>query len=846
MAKKKKAAASKAWFKPRFTGQRLCFTGKPGGYGDSRADFESWARDEGAEIEKTINDKVDQLVVLEKGATAGTVKKAAALNNKGAAIVTISESDFREAFVPDEDEIVALVAAGDLGRQRLQELFQRSHSYYYGKGESIDLTSTNLRGADLVDLNLRPVKLDGADLRESHLKTLETGILRSVRMDKAHGEHFRPSGMTNCSCKAANLPHMFVGYQTYGNKQDLSDCDFTGANLDDSYFGYVKVIRTTFKRAILTEADFPSASLTEVDFTSADLSQSELTNVTIKDSAFTRAKLCQVKLSHSTLTNVNCRNADFTGASLNGTVFKDVDLTGAKFGDTLLFGTKFEGTTDISKAKGLQLPTITAVKTGKACRDLSAIVNKADAISITGAVQLKSGVVQIEIDKGNYYRSDFVSKFSIEIDGSTISDTTYLKTFTNALKHAGENWGHGELRFETIKVKSSKSAVKGKALQEAVIAALAEVFDTDIPSDDDLKAAKKKSQAKSDQIKQDLLDEIRGGKAGVAAFNARDNQVLVDKKQNQLRNEDFSSAKLAGLSAESFDFQGSKFNSAALRKADLQWAKLKKTDFSAADLRDANLKGAVATEATFSLAKLQKANLEWCTLDKANFEGADLTGANLADASLKGTQFANAKLKDVTWEDNVFDEKTAFPNGFEIPETLKFAGIGIDPRIAEALPSIDEEVIDFDSFMDRLKLTVDKSRLSKSMKMLKADRFELFSEVSDEAFRGVVKSQTDASLVYSCQLTSAGEFTCCTQNLNPCGGLRGALCKHLLVLIVGLTKGGMLDANKAATWAHTSLGKKPELDKDQMSEVLLKYKGAEAGEVDWRPMETIPEDYYAF
>jgi hypothetical protein len=30
-----------------------------------------------------------------------------------------------------------------------------------------------------------------------------------------------------------------------------------------------------------------------------------------------------------------------------------------------------------------------------------------------------------------------------------------------------------------------------------------------------------------------------------------------------------------------------------------------------------------------------------------------------------------------------------------------------------------------------------------------------------------------------------------------------------------------------------------------MSEALLKYMGAEAGEVDWRPMETIPEDYYA-
>jgi hypothetical protein len=30
-----------------------------------------------------------------------------------------------------------------------------------------------------------------------------------------------------------------------------------------------------------------------------------------------------------------------------------------------------------------------------------------------------------------------------------------------------------------------------------------------------------------------------------------------------------------------------------------------------------------------------------------------------------------------------------------------------------------------------------------------------------------------------------------------------------------------------------------------MGEIFIKYKGAEAGEVDWRPTETMPEDYYA-
>ena len=47
-------------------------------------------------------------------------------------------------------------------------------------------------------------------------------------------------------------------------------------------------------------------------------------------------------------------------------------------------------------------------------------------------------------------------------------------------------------------------------------------------------------------------------------------------------------------------------------------------------------------------------------------------------------------------------------------------------------------------------------------------------------------------------------------------------------------------------WLDNSHDFKPELDHELMSEVLLRYKGAEAGELDWRPSETVPEDYYLF
>lgn len=46
-------------------------------------------------------------------------------------------------------------------------------------------------------------------------------------------------------------------------------------------------------------------------------------------------------------------------------------------------------------------------------------------------------------------------------------------------------------------------------------------------------------------------------------------------------------------------------------------------------------------------------------------------------------------------------------------------------------------------------------------------------------------------------------------------------------------------------WIAASRYKKPELETDVMSETSLRYQGAEADEIDWHPMETIPADRFS-
>jgi hypothetical protein len=167
-------------------------------------------------------------------------------------------------------------------------------------------------------------------------------------------------------------------------------------------------------------------------------------------------------------------------------------------------------------------------------------------------------------------------------------------------------------------------------------------------------------------------------------------------------------------------------------------------------------------------------------------------------------------------------------------------------RAASAAAPAPKGPVSLSAFVAQLTNATDSSRMQKATGMLKSDRFQLFDEVTDDHVTGVVKSQTDYSLFYACKIDNKGNFMCCTQNLNRCGGLGGNKpCKHMLVLMIGLVQAGKADATRLSAWTKLTKGKKPAIDKDAMSATFVKYKGAEAGEIEWRPTETTPEDYYA-
>lgn len=166
-------------------------------------------------------------------------------------------------------------------------------------------------------------------------------------------------------------------------------------------------------------------------------------------------------------------------------------------------------------------------------------------------------------------------------------------------------------------------------------------------------------------------------------------------------------------------------------------------------------------------------------------------------------------------------------------------------------PLVQGSLADWGKFSDGLVGIANPFQLDKALLMLRSERFRLFADVQPDHVTGVVRSQSTSTRVYSCRLARDGSYACCTQNLITCVISRGSPCKHLLVLVLGLVNAGELDRETALAWlkaAHDPAAKSVAntTDRDLMAATFLKYKGMEAGEVDWRPTETIPEDFYFY
>jgi uncharacterized protein YjbI with pentapeptide repeats len=841
-------------------------------YFPSKEELVKFLKREGATVVESVSTDTDMLVVG-SGAKPALQKQAEKLNTQGAGIQIVS--DLSQLFQYSVNDSTANITdAATLTRLCLlpDYILGRSAEFIFVGDDFAGRTI----GGDKSKLNAAAIVFEACNFKKGTLHNIS--FQDYVRYYTSNGK----ACMSNCSFEQTQLERVTLG--------NANGCTFDKATMNQVEMGTVRdgsfkackatelethdVVRSVFEKCTIDRwkiENYGSPLFLESHLIDCKIERLEFPDNQSEE--FNKSELRDTSISNCAVDSV-C----FTDCTLVGVVFRDCSFGKMVFKDCKLSRCAFENVTIGS----LQLQNTTIAS----CRGKNAVVSV-----FNGSAELLSGIKGLEVKQAT---QDLAKQHELQSLASTILKATRLEVSFEGTNQSGMNtsvriardysitfayrqegakeersfglamWGKSKatkddvvesllrlvqessldgIELGSLQTKSSKSPVKASDLKKLIVAAIFEAMGKQPQSEEELAKAQKQAKDGIQQVRQSMVAQIMAGE--VSAFNRRS---ATDRKQiGAIKKLQLKQAQLAKLNASGLDLSESDFSEADLSSSNLSGCNLRKVNLSHAKLRLANLKGANLRGADLSHADLTGAKLPDVTLDEAvlvstNLEEADLTSTNLSGIDLSQAKLDNARLKG-----SYYNEKTSLPTGLplEVMKTMRWIGGGIPPH-ERKLNAKAAGPLDFQQFMDRLTEITDRSRLQKSMQMLKKDSFKLFCEVSSGGVMGVVKSQSDADLVYSCMLDEKGDFTCCTQNLNPCGGLRGAICKHILVLVVGLAKNNELDPTKIDEWVNLSKLKAPSLDKDRMSEILLKYKGAEAGEIDWRPTETVPEDFFAF
>jgi uncharacterized protein YjbI with pentapeptide repeats len=827
MGKKRSAPPAVDWQVQRFAGKTFAFGGKL-----RKRDFDQateMIKGDGGKLVSEVSPTLDYLVLGSGRQVAQLQKQVKELNQAGQArIQVLALDEFFAQMAPGRDLAVALLRAGEEGATRWRLLTRWSHA-------AVDLSGMDLRGLKLEGNYFFNIKLDGTDLRQAEFTRVSLYCpVSGVRFDGAQLSECSFKGLIDCRLVDANLQNASFYHAA------LERTDFTGANLEEARLhgaqtSAVSFQRANLKRAWIGEVRLVGANLAEADLTRANLTKSDLAGASLNHANLTEADLFQANLKGADLRNACLRWAILAEADLT-----DAQIEGADFEGANLYGAKMDGL-DLSQARGLETVKPLPVA-GKHLRELDRVAGQCGRLKTTAAITLTGDAsVPVEVLSANQGRNISIGSLKY-----SVHTPTSIRTASVGMLTVVRPWLHGSLRLDSIKVTATGAPLKPKALRELVLAAWCEACGRDVPAGDQIRTAVAQDQQREEERLANVLKDLRGGPEGIQRWNARTTQQR--QHAGPFRKIDLSTAQMDGVNLSwNLDFRGANLAGASLVGAELShWSRFQQACFCGADLTGADLGIGQFRKASFENAVLRKGKLRVAVFLEANLRGADLTGADLYHANLRGADLSGATLTRVNLEHAKFDEKTLWPAGFVPPDGMYWQGTGPDPRRQPRQPPRPVAVKDLPSFMARLRQTIDPGRLGNALEMLCSDRFQLFSQVEEGSLIGVVRSQSDPDLVYSCRLAGDGSYSCCTQNLHVCGGLRGALCKHLLVLIVGLARAEKLDLAAVDRWIEASQKKKPVHDRDSASTVFLRYKGAETGEVDWRPTETVPEDFYAF
>jgi uncharacterized protein YjbI with pentapeptide repeats len=745
------------------------------------------------------------------------------LNSKGAHIEVLSPSALYQRIIPTQADVDLLIRAGEPGYQRFSQRLELA-------GITADQQPSKLLPHYCV-VNWDALEKD-LTCTPLWCLSLESCDFRKSKIDKhTHGLQ-RIGSLQDCQFEQAKWCCHFTG---------VSGCIFTRADLSGSTFQENTRFEGTFKFAKLVSCDFSRADLSDCDFSGAVLRESNFEKALVQTAKFDSAKLQSIEARDADFTNSSFVNADLQGADLTGAILIDCDFTGANLKNAVLFGATLKGAqlhgadltgadlalaklegVDCTQAIGLTHASQADLTSIAELLELEAITKRSEryVTSVKGSYRGTQITLRLQYEEFGRYPQQYCVSWSADVAGTDFPSweetspncSEAIALLVNSLP--GASILPHTAQVELTLLDQSQALSTADKFQEQQVASATAVwcaaFGTEIPDSEAMELLRQSDQARLfAEFEQAAVLLWEGNVSGWNAF---------DRSPIDLHDKTFTA-----------DFQG-----LVLDQVDLNGLNFAQSQFCNVSMKQAQLKDTVFEQCSFDGADLEY----------ANFSNSNLETATFVKANLRGARFDHARMPlahATALQNAAFNSSTSFPSGFAIPSSMDWQGWGPDPRTKVVTMNLRATV----TALIHLRRIVENNRIDKALAMLQSEKFALYSDATDQCITGVVRSQSVGALVYACRLTASGEFACCTQNLNACGGLRGSLCKHLLVLLIGLVQQGGIETEPLSKWLAACRNKKPKLDKDAMSEVFLRYKGAQSGELQWRPMETIPEDFYA-
>jgi len=843
-------------------GQTVCIAG-PNAAGPVGELISKLVRLRGGVILDEVDPELTYLVTLGAGSEDDR-ERAEHLNAEDRSdIQIVSPSEFLETQVPSPEELLALLKGGPESLALALELLQIPVE------EPYDLNGADLRGLKLddesADADLEALDLTDSDLREAQFTNAWFSSMSGAKLDGAILKNCHFSG--ECEFIEGSFKKG-VAQSCDFSSCDLDQADFTSTDLAGSDFSSAFGANACFRKATLTDADFSQAEITETDFSGVDGAGCDFSGTRLTKGLFTKADLhgssfCGANLDECDFTNCDLRDCDFNGANLQGVIWKGARLKGASFQLANV------DTNEIAKSADLDSDDVdTGSQVSSHLDELRDATSRISRVEFTLpfrrngqrlslAVTTSPRHVRIAWEQPNPVSSQIRSKLLRASD---------LRIPLLSVVNRFRDW---EFLAEEVEVRSGRGPTGNRLPKGAVVQAICGILGVAPPEDllpiptplvPPTVAPPKPvpPPPPPNAIRDQLLASLQSGGAGVTRWNdaSDDDRDLVE----DLASHDFTGASWKGINLRDRSLEAARLSKADLTAADLSYADLRRAQLKGARLDRVNGWGTQLQSGLLNDASLVEASLHCVNFNKANLKGADLSHAILENCDLRGTDFSTATLLETVFRGSKIDEETRWPKGFHLVPGMVWGGSGpspipLPPPPPEPTPVVEDQDdansasadtsgdADLAGFLDQLEDHVSVGKLDKALDLLQETPLELFYDLGEKTVSGVVRAPTDPDLAFCCHLGDDGSYGCCSSNLSTCNGLRGSLCKHLLVMLIGLVQKGLLPGDRAAHWVAATEGNKPETDKDLCSRALERVESASNGKADWKPIQTNPTDF---